>query len=175
MHCFRAISGVLHFAFGLGGRASLQANGQIHGCEALCRLQCTAAHNILERYGGRQSYFPRNPMMTRQTKKSMPARGSPGQTSPAPCVCVRGTGDKLTTGVKYYDHIRSKYKLFIGTWNVETLWKDGRLEELCHELEHYKWNIIGLSEVRMKALGEINSFNGHKLFYCGRDHLAMST
>ena len=113
-------------------------------------------------------------MMTRQTKKSMPARGSPGQTSPAPRVCVRGTGEKSTTGgrnVRDSKHIRSKDKLVFGTWNVETLWKDGRLEELCHELDHYKWNVIGLSEVRMKALGEINSSNGNKLFYCGRNDI----
>ena len=104
----------------------------------------------------------------------MPARGSPGQTSPAPRVCVRGTGEKSTTGgrnVRDSKHIRSKDKLVFGTWNVETLWKDGRLEELCHELDHYKWNVIGLSEVRMKALGEINSSNGNKLFYCGRNDI----
>ena len=64
---------------------------------------------------------------------------------------------------------RSKDKITFGTWNVETLWRDGRLEELCHELKHYRWNIIGLSEVRKKALGEICSDKGHKLFYCGRE------
>ena len=64
---------------------------------------------------------------------------------------------------------RSKDKITFGTWNVETLWRDGRLEELCHELKHYRWNIIGLSEVRKKALGEICSDEGHKLFYCGRE------
>ena len=68
-----------------------------------------------------------------------------------------------------FDRFRSKDKITFGTWNVETLWRDGRLDELCHELKHYKWNVIGLSEVRRKALGEINSDDGHKLFYCGRD------
>ncbi|XP_068738714.1 craniofacial development protein 2-like [Montipora capricornis] len=61
------------------------------------------------------------------------------------------------------------HEIAFGTWNVETLWRDGRLDELCHELKHYKWNVIGLSEVRRKALGEINSDDGNKLFYCGRD------
>ena len=106
-------------------------------------------------------------MMKSQTRKSIPARRSPGHTSSAPDVCVRGTGGKSTTGEK--THLRARDKLVIGTWNVETLWRDGRLEELCHELKHYKWNVIGLSEVRKKALGEVISDEGHKLFYCGRD------
>ena len=116
--------------------------------------------------------FQETQMMKRQTRNPMPARRTPGQTSSAPAVCVRGTGAKCTTGVNRYrvnNRLRVKDKLVFGTWNVETLWRDGRLEELCHELERYKWNVIGLSEVRRKALGEISSDEGHKLYYCGRD------
>ena len=141
----------------------------MHRCEALCLLQSTAVHNILERYGGRQPYFPRNPMMKRQTRKPIPARRTPGQTSSAPAVTHRNTGEKSNTGGRITYRFRSKDKIAFGTWNVETLWRDGRLDELCHELKHYKWNVIGLSEVRRKALGEINSDDGHKLFCCGRD------
>ena len=113
--------------------------------------------------------FQETQMMKRQTRNPMPARRTPGQTSSAPAVCVRGTGAKSTTGVNRDSRLRVKDKLVFGTWNVETLWRDGRLEELCHELESYKWNVIGLSEVRRKALGEISSDEGHKLYYCGRD------
>ncbi|XP_068734478.1 uncharacterized protein [Montipora capricornis] len=107
--------------------------------------------------------------MKRQTRKPIPARRTPGQTSSAPAVIHRNTGEKSNTSERITDRFRSKDKITFGTWNVETLWRDGRLGELCHELKHYKWNVIGLSEVRRKGLGEINSDDGHKLFYCGRD------
>ena len=111
--------------------------------------------------------FQETQMMKHQTKKSKPARKTPGHTSSAPSVGVRGTGDKFATGDRL--GFRAKDKMVFGTWNVETLWKEGRLEELCHELEGYKWNIIGLSEVRRKALGELVNDDG-KLYYCGREN-----
>ena len=52
---------------------------------------------------------------------------------------------------------------------METLWRDGRLEELCHELKDYKWNIIGLSEVRKMGFGETKSDENHTLYHCGKD------
>ena len=56
----------------------------------------------------------------------------------------------------------------IGTWNVRSLAKFGKLEELCRELENYKWDIIGLSEVRWKGTGEEVSDNGHTFLYSGQ-------
>ena len=89
-------------------------------------------------------------MMKRQTRKPRYAR-TPSQTSSVPTVIHRNTGEKLNTGERITDRFHSKDKITFGTWNVETLWRDGRLDELCHELKHYKWNVIGLSEARRKA------------------------
>ena len=58
----------------------------------------------------------------------------------------------------------------IGTWNVRSLAKCGKLEELCRELENYKWDIIGLSEVRWKGTGELSD-NGHTFLYSGQNRL----
>ncbi len=43
--------------------------------------------------------------------------------------------------------IRGRDYIFFGTWNVRTLKPDGKLDELSHEMERYRWHIIGLSEV----------------------------
>ena len=108
-------------------------------------------------------------MMKQHSNKSIPARRTPGQTSSAPAVTHRNTGEKSTTDGRTLDHHRAKDKIVIGTWNVETLWRDGRLEELCHELKDYKWNVIGLSEVRKVGFGETKSDDNHTLYHCGKD------
>ena len=48
-----------------------------------------------------------------------------------------------------------------------TLAQTGRLQELTHEMEHYTWHILGLCEVRWKALGEHQTEDGHILYYSG--------
>ena len=35
----------------------------------------------------------------------------------------------------------------IGTWNVRPLSRCGKLEELSRELDRYRWDIIGMSEI----------------------------
>ena len=42
----------------------------------------------------------------------------------------------------------------MGTWNIRTLREAGKLDELTHEMNRYRWNILGLSEVRWKSIGE---------------------
>ncbi|WP_353805871.1 hypothetical protein, partial [Acinetobacter baumannii] len=54
-------------------------------------------------------------------------------------------------------------------WNIRTLTAEGKLEELAHELDHYQWNILGISELRWKGLGETTTDKGHKLYFSGRD------
>lgn len=56
----------------------------------------------------------------------------------------------------------------IGTWNVRTLWADGSLELLIKGLERFKWEVIGLSEVRRKGHGTVEH-EGCKLMYSGSD------
>ena len=55
----------------------------------------------------------------------------------------------------------------IGTWNVRTLRGNGKIEQLEHEMKNYRWNILGLCEVRFKDFGEVHTTGGHKLYYSG--------
>ena len=51
-----------------------------------------------------------------------------------------------------------------------TLREEGKLEELTHELDRYRWTVVGLSEVRRKGVNEIQTTEGHKLYYIGNDY-----
>ena len=43
------------------------------------------------------------------------------------------------------------------------------MEELEHEMERYRWNILGLSETRWKNQVETTTNGGHKFYYGGKD------
>ncbi|WP_353817088.1 endonuclease/exonuclease/phosphatase family protein [Acinetobacter baumannii] len=40
---------------------------------------------------------------------------------------------------------------------------------MAHELNHYRWNILGIGELRWKGLDETTTDKGHKLYFSGRD------
>ena len=48
----------------------------------------------------------------------------------------------------------AKNTLTVGTWNVQTLWAAGKLELLRNEMKRFKYDIIGISEVRWTGKGE---------------------
>ena len=134
---------------------SQRLNTQVRGALLAATYGC--AQHSGEVWRPPEYFLPRNLMMKQQRNATIPARRSPGSTSSAPPVTHRNRGDKSIAGVRTTDHFRSKDKMIFGTLNVETLWRDGRLEELCHELASYRWNLLGLSEVRKKSFGEIDS------------------
>ena len=56
--------------------------------------------------------------------------------------------------------------LTVGTWNVRTLHAAGKLELLKDEMKNYRWDILGLSEMRWTGAGEIGGgeviWSGHE-------------
>ena len=52
-----------------------------------------------------------------------------------------------------------------GTWNTRTIRAAGKLQELTHEMDRYRWNILGLCEMRWKIFGETTTDEGHKVFF----------
>ena len=96
-------------------------------------------------------------MMNSQNKnKLMRARTSPGNTRSASYIQHQGSDDKFTTG----ERIKIRHETYIGSWNIRTLRADGKLEELTHEMERYKWNIIGLNEIRKKVQTKYKQMKG---------------
>ena len=118
--------------------------------------------------GSAKLYQPQtHHMMTKTITYSIPARSSPGLPRTAPTVAHQDGGDKYVTDAKR-NKIRGRENIAIGTWNIRTLHTEGKTEELTHEMARYRWNILGLCEVRWKNFGETSTHEGHKLFYSGR-------
>ena len=58
---------------------------------------------------------------------------------------------------------KKKYIIRIGTWNVRTLLKAGKMEEAARELQKYDIEILILQESRWSEEGSIE--NEHYIFY----------
>ena len=104
------------------------------------------------------------------TRETMPDRSGPGLTTTALSIDeLQGGGDKCDTEAK---EPRKTFKLTseaanIGTWNVRTLYACGKPIELENELKRYRWDIIGLAEVRWTGSGETTTEEGNKIWYSG--------
>ena len=59
-----------------------------------------------------------------------------------------------------------KTPLRIGTWNVRTMLRPGKLANVISEMKRRKINILGLSEVRWKENGDFTS-EGKRIIYVG--------
>lgn len=119
----------------------------------------------MERDGLRHATLPKtHQMKMTATTHFIPDRSSPGKRTAPPVAVHQGGGVKNATG-----GLRVRNNIIIGTWNVRTLRAAGKVEELTHEMDRYRWNILGLCEVRWKNLGEISTAGGHKLYFSGSE------
>ena len=99
----------------------------------------------------------------------IPDRSRPGSTTTAFSTGRhQGGDDKSATGARHTLRLPSE-KMTIGTWNVRTLYACGKMKELEHELSRYRWEIIGLSEVRWTGFGEMVTEDGHKMWFSGHE------
>ena len=42
-----------------------------------------------------------------------------------------------------------------------------KLEQLEHEMDRYKWNVLGIAEMRWLGNGEMTTEKGHKIWFSG--------
>ena len=92
-------------------------------------------------------------------------------------VAARGQqGPRLppyTGGVKYVtdasSKIRGRDNITIGTWNTRTLRAAGKLQKLTHEMDRYRWKILGLCEMRWKNFGKTTTEEGQKVSFSGKE------
>ena len=57
----------------------------------------------------------------------------------------------------------------IGCWNVRTLYTTGKAAQVAREMNNYKCDILGLSEVRWTGSGRIKLASGESMIFSGRD------
>ncbi len=85
----------------------------------------------------------------------------------------QGWIDKLATGINGEGNTKlrvTKSEITVGTWNVRSLWETGKLELLKEEMKRYRYDILGLAEVRWTGAGELN---GGEMIWSGeeKDHV----
>ena len=97
---------------------------------------------------------------------TIPDRSPPGSTRSAPFPVHQDGGVKYASGAS--SKIRGRDNITIGTWNTRTLTATGKLQELTHETDRYRWKILGLCEMRWKNFGETTTEEGHKVFFSGK-------
>ena len=97
-------------------------------------------------------------------------RSQPGITMTATTVRHRDVGEKYATGVPKIKKIRGRESISVGTWNVRTLRPAGKLEQLTHAMSRYRWNTVGLCEMRWKSFGEVSTDDGHKVYFNGEEN-----
>ena len=74
-----------------------------------------------------------------------------------------------TQRVKAEDHIfNNRETMFVGTWNVRTLYAVGQLDILLHQLREVQWSVMGIAETRWTGTGEMNK-GEYKIIYAGRE------
>ena len=102
----------------------------------------------MERDGLRHATLPKtHHVKMTTTTQSIPARSSPG-TRTAPSVAGhQDGGEKYATDGPKTLRVRN---ITIGTWNVRLLRAAGKVEEVTRKMKRYRWNILGLCEVRWK-------------------------
>ena len=98
---------------------------------------------------------------------TLPYQSPPGSTRTAPSAVHQDGGVKYATGAS--SKIRGRDNTTIGTWNTRTIRAAGKLQEQTHEMDRYRWNILGLCEKRWKNFGETTAEEGHKVFFCGKE------
>ena len=107
-------------------------------------------------------------MMTTSTQ-NIPYRSHTGLTMTAPSTPHQDGRDKYNTG-EQTSKIRGRDNITTGTWNVRTMRPAGKLKKLTYEMDRYRWNLLGLCEVRWKNFGETTTEEGHKLYYSGEEN-----
>ena len=108
------------------------------------------------------------PQEMKTNTQPIPDRSLLGLTRAALSAVYQGRSGKYTTDVTN-NKLRARDNIIIGTWNVRTLSVIGKLEKLTHEMNRYRWNILGLCEMRWKNFGETSTLDGHKLYFSGRE------
>ncbi|CAF2091543.1 unnamed protein product [Rotaria magnacalcarata] len=89
----------------------------------------------------------------------------PGKQGPRPLPSDQGRVEKLATGKNSYTTKNTqklklaKNTLTVGTWNVQTLWAAGKLELLRNEMKRFRYDIIGISEVRWTGKDLVSDFS----------------
>ena len=119
--------------------------------------------------------------MDKQQKQYQPGR-RPAKQGPRPLPMNQGRVGKLATGTRgktvtssqgQPKALQLRKKLRLGTWNVRSMLKLGKVQMLGREMERLAVDLCGLCEVRWEGQGRFTT-DGHMIVYSGRTVQGMS-
>ena len=62
-----------------------------------------------------------------------------------------------------------KSKMRVGCWNIRTMYTVGKGAQVAREMERYRLDLMGLSEIRWTGAGRITIRNGYSMIYAGEE------
>ena len=65
--------------------------------------------------------------------------------------------------------LTTRATLFIGTWNVRTMWETGKTSQIAMEMRRYKLAVLGISETHWTQTGQQRLGTGEMLLYSGHE------
>ncbi|CAH8678058.1 unnamed protein product [Schistosoma haematobium] len=65
--------------------------------------------------------------------------------------------------------LTTRAKIFIGTWNVRTMWETGKTSQIATEMRRYNLAVLGISETHWTQAGQKRLATGEMLLYSGHE------
>ncbi|XP_030747799.1 craniofacial development protein 2-like [Sitophilus oryzae] len=80
-------------------------------------------------------------------------------------VCPTDSG-----GDKHLAKRKTNSTMYVATYNARSLLSEERLTELEYELDHIKWDVVGLCEIRRRGEHLVNLKSGHSFYFVGDEN-----
>ncbi|VDP54002.1 unnamed protein product, partial [Schistosoma margrebowiei] len=65
--------------------------------------------------------------------------------------------------------LTTRAKIFIGTWNVRTMWETEKTSQIALEMRRYNLAVLGISETHCTQAGQKRLATGEMLLYSGHE------
>ncbi|VDP39341.1 unnamed protein product [Schistosoma margrebowiei] len=65
--------------------------------------------------------------------------------------------------------LTTRATIYLGTWNVRTMWDTGRAFQIVAEMRRYNIEVLGISETNWTQVGQQRLTSGELLLYSGHE------
>ncbi|VDP64712.1 unnamed protein product [Schistosoma curassoni] len=65
--------------------------------------------------------------------------------------------------------LTTRTTIYLGTWNVRTMWDTGRASQIAAEMRRYNLEVLGIIETHWTKVGQQRIASGEFLLYSGHE------